>query len=608
MPGRKENDKLRQEIKDIQTNTHTHGEANDTVRRLERELEESDARCQETTKQLNAEREKVRLLQVQQEPLRKLAEQAEASTKMAVELERKVKHLSAQLRAASNDLDEAARHELNRQEEVEKLKMEIGMQQMDIVSLQNQLGEAVVEDSALRLEKDEEIENMHARMVSKQELELCKQDNEALQNKISELRQMMQEQDQDDKLRIKIKEIANLETHLAEATSMWHAAARDGQDLRKRISELEALQPQTAATEESLKMQNAVIAESLKRQIVDRQDALAAKDAQLEAASKRIASLTAEMHALSGRLAQSRSEHMQCLERISEMTQNTVQGDVHARVKESMELALTAEREENLRLKDQIERLREELQRRASTSIGTLHGLHHQMLGLESTMQVIEQAGFTLKTGCIHEIGRLQQSNRDLERSVLHVSRDLQNEKKHVGLVDSEVQMQIRLLREKTEHEGHLREREQTKTRIFDDVMNEMALRILEAEGILVTSEQYLRDLSRALRVAPPNLPSSPTKFRTLPALSLKDRRCSVYLLYLCKRANTDAAAHAAALRCASCFWTSKTLRTKWRARIRVGRRSLSIVSRCMQIGSENWRSSSWSSASTQCRSATTSS
>ena len=147
-------------------------------------------------------------------------------------------------------------------------------------------------------------------------------------------------------------------------------------------------------------------------------------------------------------------------------------------------------------------------------------------------MQVIEQAGFTLKTGCIHEIGRLQQSNRDLERSVLHVSRDLQHEKKHVGLVDSEVQMQIRLLREKTEHEGHLREREQTKTRIFDDVMNEMALRILEAEGILVTSEQYLRDLSRALRVAPPNLPSSPTKFRTLPALSLKDRRCSVYLLY----------------------------------------------------------------------------
>ena len=88
MPGRKENDKLRQEIKDIQTNTHTHGEVNDTVRRLERELEESDARCQETTKQLNAEREKVRLLQVQQEPLRKLAEQAEASTKMAVELER----------------------------------------------------------------------------------------------------------------------------------------------------------------------------------------------------------------------------------------------------------------------------------------------------------------------------------------------------------------------------------------------------------------------------------------------------------------------------------------------------------------------------------------
>ena len=60
----------------------------------------------------------------------------------------------------------------------------------------------------------------------------------ALQTKNADLRKAMSEQD--DLLRLKLKEITALELQLAEASSMWHAAARDGQDLRKQILDLEA--------------------------------------------------------------------------------------------------------------------------------------------------------------------------------------------------------------------------------------------------------------------------------------------------------------------------------------------------------------------------------
>ena len=118
------------------------------------------------------------------------------------------------------------------------MRQEIEMQQMDIVSLQKQLSDAVAEDSALLMEKDEEIEKMQVRMVSKQDLELAKQDNLALYNKNTELRTTISEREY--QLIDKIRQIADLELQLSEASSMWHAAARDGQYLRKIIKELEA--------------------------------------------------------------------------------------------------------------------------------------------------------------------------------------------------------------------------------------------------------------------------------------------------------------------------------------------------------------------------------
>lgn len=509
---RKENDKLRQEVKELQTDR----QGLESVRNLTQQLHQSEAERERLTVELNAEKQQTKMLREKQEPLRKMAEQfraqAEASTKSAAELDRKVKNLTAQLQAASGDLDEAAQYELNRQQEVEKLKVEIEMQQMDILSLQKQLSDAVAEDSALRIEKEEEIERMHVRMVSKQDLDLAKQDIVALQNKNTELRRTVAEED--DKMRAKVKEVADLEMQLGEASNMWHAAARDGQDLRQRIKELESLRPQMTGMEESFK-----------RQIDNQQGEVGKKVDELLAANKRISTLTVEMHGLSGRLAHSRSEQMDCLKRISDLTQNSVHLDVHTRVKTEAERALASERDEKLRLKVQNEQLREQLAKRASSSVGHLHGLRDQMLSLESTMQVIEQAGFTLKTDTLHELVRLQHSNRDLQRNVVQVSHDLHHEKRHTSMADADVQMQIKLLKDKADQEVQMREREQKKTRVLDDVMNEIALRLLEAEDTVVTSEQYLRDVSRVLRVTPQsNLPTSPTKFRTLPALTVKEK------------------------------------------------------------------------------------
>jgi len=507
---RKENDKLRQEIKELQADR----DGSASLQKLALQFRESEARCEELSAQLQAEKEFSRSLQEKQGPLKKMAEQsreqAESSTKTALELERKVKNLTAQLKAASGDLDEAAQHEVSRQSETEKLKQEIEMQQMDILSLQKQLGDAIAEDSALRMEKDEEIENMQHRMVSKHEVELAKQDTVALQNKNAELRRQIS--DQDDTLRFKLKTATDLEMQLSEASNMWHAAARDAQDLRKKVAELEAREPQHAGVEESLK-----------RQIDDSQGEVGKKVDELLNSNKRIAVLTIEMHGLSGRLAQSRSEHTDCLKRISELTHDTVSADVHTRVQETSERAIKAEAAEKLRLKGENERLREELGRRCASSINHLAGLRDHMAGLENTMQVIEQAGFSLKTDTLHELGRLQHSNRDLQRSMQQTTRDLQHEKRHSGLADSDVQVQMRLLKSKAENEAQMREREQKKSRLLDDVMSEISLRLLEAEDTAVTSEQYLRDVSRVLRVAP-NLLSSPTKFRMLPAMSAKEK------------------------------------------------------------------------------------
>ena len=479
-------------------------DGSEMLRKLSVQLRESEAQCKHLTSQLEAEREHSHALEER-------ARRADANAKTASELERTAQSLRAQLQAASSDLDEAAQHELGRQQEVAKLRQEIEMQQMDIVSLQKQLSDAVAEDSALRMEKDEEIEKMQVRMVSKQDLELAKQDNLALYNKNTELRTTISERE--DQLRDKIRQIADLELQLSEASSMWHAAARDGQDLRKIIKELEAREPEKLAIEEGLK-----------RQIDDKQGEVGKKVDELLEANKRIAALTIELHSLSGRLSQSRSEHLECLNRISQLTQNTVSADVHARAKESLERALDQKSNEMLQLKQENESLRDKMGSRASSSIDHLYGLREQMVGLENTMQVIEQAGFTMKTDTLHELGRLQTTNRDLQRSVMQVSRDLQHQRSNTGRVDADVQNQMRLLKTKAEQEAQLREREQKKSRVLDEIMSEMSLRLLEAEDAAVISEQYLRDVSRALRVAPANLPTSPTKFRTLPALSAKEK------------------------------------------------------------------------------------
>jgi len=415
-------------------------DGSEAMRKLEIQLRESEARCQELAAKLSAQEELTRSLQEEQAPLQEMAEQsrlhAQTSSKTVVELERKVKNLTAQLKAASGDLDEAAQHELNRQQETERLKQEIEMQQMDILSLQKQLGDAVAEDSAMRMEKDEEIEKMHMRMVSKQEVELAKLDTVALQTKNAELRQSMAEQD--DLIRSKIKEITALEVQLAEASSMWHAAARDGQDLRKTIRELEAREPQKAAVEQDLK-----------RQIDDKEGEVGKKVDELLDSTKRIAALTVQVHALTGRLTQSRADHTDCLKRISEMTQSTVPVDVHMRVKDSADRALAAQTNANLQLKRDNEALREHLGQRSFSAIGYLHNLRDQMAGLEHTMQVIEQTGFTLKTDTLHELSRVQNSNREMQRGMMQANADLQHEKQLNSATDSDVQMQLRLLKSK---------------------------------------------------------------------------------------------------------------------------------------------------------------
>jgi chromosome segregation ATPase len=393
--GRRENEKLRQEITDMQADRDGSG----AMQRLATQLRESEARCQELTAKLRSEEELTRSLQEENAPLLLMVEQSrlqtEMSSKTVEELERKVKNLTAQLKAASSDLDEAAQHELNRQQETERLKQELEMQQMDIVSLQTQLGDVVAEDSAMRMEKDEEIEKMHMRMVSKQEVELAKMDAVALQTKNADLRKAMSEQD--DLLRLKLKEITALELQLAEASSMWHAAARDGQDLRKQILDLEAREPETAAAERELK-----------RQIDDKKGEVGKKVDELLDSNKRIAALTIETHALTGRLAQSRADHTDCLKRLSEISRNTVPVDVHVRTKDAAERALAAQTQANLRLKRDNELLRDHLGQRSFSAIGYLHNLRDQMVGLENTMQVIEQTGFTLKTDTLHELSRVQ--------------------------------------------------------------------------------------------------------------------------------------------------------------------------------------------------------
>lgn len=75
-----------------------------------------------------------------------------------------------------------------------------------------------------------------------------------------------------------------------------------------------------------------------------------------------------------------------------------------------------------------------------------------------------------------------------------------------------------------TDHESQQLAREQNASRALSDAMSEIALRLLEAEDAAVTSEQYLRDVSRLLRVTPSDTPLSPTKFRQLPAMSAKEK------------------------------------------------------------------------------------
>jgi len=470
------------------------------LRKLSAQLRESEAQCKNLASQLEAEQERSRALQER-------AQQADANAKKAADLERKVQSLTAQLQAAASDLDEAAQYELRRQQEVAKLRQENEMQQMDLVSLQKQLGDAVAEDSALRMERDEEIEKMQQRMVSKQDLELAKQDNLALYNKNTELRKTISEQE--DQLKDKLKQIADLELQLSEVSSMWHAAARDGQDLRKTIQELEDREPEMRAIEDNLK-----------RQIGDKEGEVGKKVDEILEANRKAAALTIELHSLSGRLKQSRSEHLECLERISQLTQKSVPVEVHERVKESLERALAQKAHEMLQFKKDNENLREQLGSRASTSMEHLYRLREHMVGLENSMQVIEQAGFTMKTDTLHELGRLHTTNRDLQQTVMQASREVQHQRNNKGRVDADVQMQIRLLKTKAEQEAQLREREQKKSRVLDEVMSEMSLRLLAVEDVALMSEQYLRDVSRVLRVAPTNVPTSPSKFRTLPALS----------------------------------------------------------------------------------------
>jgi hypothetical protein len=141
------------------------------------------------------------------------------------------------------------------------------------------------------------------------------------------------------------------------------------------------------------------------------------------------------------------------------LTQKSVPVEVHERVKESLERALAQKAHEMLQFKKDNENLREQLGSRASTSMEHLYRLREHMVGLENSMQVIEQAGFTMKTDTLHELGRLHTTNRDLQHTVMQASREVQHQRNNKGRVDADVQMQIRLLKTKAEQEAQLRER-----------------------------------------------------------------------------------------------------------------------------------------------------
>ena len=334
---RRENEMLKQEVKDLQSDT----DGSEAQKKLRAALRESEDRCKELSDKLAASEARcgelngmLALEDKRSQHAHQALKQAETATKLNAELERKVKNLTVQLKDASSDLGEAAEHALSQKQEVAKLKEEIEMQQSDILSLQKQLSDVVAEDSALRIEKDEEIERMQMRMVSKTDLELAKQDNEALQTKNADL--LRENIELDNKLREKIWSISSLETQLAEATNMWHAAARDGQELRKKIQGLEAREPEM----EEVELQ-------LRNRIEDKNEEVGRKVDEILESNKRIAALTVELHGMSGRLSQSRSEHMDCLRRIAYLTQHTVGADIHARLKESLERSLKRETEYN---------------------------------------------------------------------------------------------------------------------------------------------------------------------------------------------------------------------------------------------------------------------
>lgn len=74
------------------------------------------------------------------------------------------------------------------------------------------------------------------------------------------------------------------------------------------------------------------------------------------------------------------------------------------------------------------------------------------------------------------------------------------------------------------DHEAQQRAREHKTALDLSDAMSEISLRLLDAEDTAVASEQYLRDVARFFRVEPSDGPSSPTKFRRLPALSAAEK------------------------------------------------------------------------------------
>ena len=475
---RKENEALRQEVQDAQADR----DGSEAIRKLRLQLDESEARCKElASKNQDAEQ--------QGQQARNALLRADAASRANVELERKVKGLTAQLQAASGDLDDAAQHALAQKQEMSALKREMEMQQIDIVSLQKQLGVAATEDEAQRMVREEEMNMLRLQTVSKQELELAQQDNLALKNKNAELLQQTIQQEND--MRLKVKDIGALEVQLKEATGMWHAAARDCEDLRKRVRELEDREPQ-------------IVGE------------VGRKEDELLGSNRRIAALIVDLHAMSGRLAHFQAENADCQRRIRDMADSTVTKDTHARYKETMERALQKESDEKLALKLENEQLRERLGHRAASSVGNLTKIHDQLVGLENTMQFIEQAGFTLKTDAVQEVARLRHSNEGLQHSMSRVAKDLELKK-------SDVQMQVKTLKGQAQHESQRRGQEQKELHVLKEAMNEIDLRLLQAEDSACASEQYLRDAARLLRVNPANTPSSVARLDSTRSLAKVD-------------------------------------------------------------------------------------